>query len=119
MRHGARAGLQEVDAKLSGPGLEAYLALSGVLFGIGLWGLLSQRGALMVLMSIEIVMNASLLAIVAAWRFVTPQDYSAQVFFLIGVTIGAVEMSAGLAIMLLGYRARGSQQIDYYRDLHG
>lgn len=104
---------------MSGPGLEAYLGLSAILFGIGLWGLLGQRGALMVLMSIEIVMNAALLAIVAAWRFVTPQDHSAQVFYLIGVTIGAVEMAAGLAIILLGYRGRASQQIDHYQELRG
>lgn len=104
---------------MSGPGLEAYLALSAILFGIGLWGILGQRGALMVLMSVEVVMNAALLAIVAAWRFVTPNTHDAQVFFIVGVTIGAVEMAAGLAVMLLGYRARASQQTDAYDELRG
>jgi NAD(P)H-quinone oxidoreductase subunit 4L len=102
---------------VEGPPLQAYLVLGALLFAIGIWGVLTQRGAVMVLMAIEIVMNAALLTIVAAWRFVAPDDYGGQVLFLIGVTIGAAEMAAGLAIMLLGYRKRRTQQIDAFRKL--
>lgn len=102
---------------MSGPPLEAYLVLGALLFGAGLWGILTQRGAVMILMAIEIIMNAALLTIVAAWRFVTPTDASGQVFFIIGVTIGAAEMAAGLGIMLLAYRRRRTQQIDAFSEL--
>lgn len=102
---------------MSGPPLQAYLVLGALLFGAGLWAILTQRGAVMVLMGIEIVMNAALLTIVAFWRFVTPDDFGAQVFYLIGVTIGAAEMAAGLGIMLFVYRRRRSQQIDVFRQL--
>lgn len=102
---------------MTGPPLEAYLVLGALLFGAGIWGILTQRGAVMVLMGIEIVMNAALLTIVAAWRFVTPADASGQVFFIIGVTIGAAEMAAGLGIMLLVYRKRRTQQVDAFTEL--
>lgn len=104
---------------MSGPGLEAYLGLGALLFAIGLWAILSQRGAVMVLMGVEIVMNAALLTIVAAWRFVTPQDLGGQVFFLIGVTIGAAELGAGLGVALLAYRRRHTQNVDAFSELRG
>ena len=71
----------------------------------------------MVLMAIEIIMNAALLVIVAAWRFVVPGDYGGQVLFIVGTTIGAAEMAAGLGIALLVYRRRGTQQTDSFRSL--
>ena len=101
----------------AGPPLQAYLVLSALLFACGVWGVISQRGAVMVLMAIEIVMNAALLVIVAAWRFISPSDYGGQVLFIVGVTVGAAEMAAGLAIMLLGYRKRRTQQTDAFREL--
>ena len=102
---------------MSGPGLVPYLTLGAVLFGIGLVGVLSQRSALMVLMSVEIILNAALVNLIAFWRFVAPNNYDAQVFFVIIVTIAAVEMAAGLALMLLMYRQRGSANIDAASEL--
>ena len=102
---------------MSGPGLLPYLITSALLFGIGVAGVLSQRSALMVLMSIEIILNAAILALVAFWRFVAPNNYDAQVFVIIIVTIAAVEMAAGLALMLLVFRQRGSANVDAIKDL--
>ncbi len=102
---------------MSSPGLIPYLILGAVLFGIGVAGALSQRSALMVLMSVEIILNAALVNLVAFWRFVAPNNYDAQVFFIIIVTIAAVEMAAGLALMLLMYRQRGSVNIDTAEEL--
>jgi len=102
---------------MSSPGLLPYLILGALLFGVGVAGALSQRSALMVLMSVEIIMNAALVNLVAFWRFVAPNKYDAQVFFIIIVTIAAVEMAAGLALMLLMYRQRGSANIDAAEDL--
>lgn len=102
---------------MSGPGLLPYLIVSALLFGTGVVGVLSQRSALMVLMSIEIILNAAILALVAFWRFVAPGNYDAQVFVIIIVTIAAVEMAAGLGLMLLVFRQRGSANVDAAKDL--
>ena len=100
-----------------GPGLVAYLILGAILFGIGVAGALSQRSAIMVLMSVEIMLNAALLNLIAFWRFVAPNNYDAQVFFIIIVTIAAVEMAGGLGLMLLMYRQRGTTNIDAATDM--
>lgn len=102
---------------MSGPGLIPYLIVSALLFGIGVVGVLSQRSAIMILMSIEIILNAAVLNLVAFWRFVRPDNFDAQVFAIIAVTIGAVEMAAGLGLMMLVFRQRGSSNIDQFVEL--
>ncbi|MBF6611654.1 MAG: NADH-quinone oxidoreductase subunit NuoK [Chloroflexi bacterium] len=104
---------------MSGPGLVAYLVMGALLFGVGVAGVLSQRNALMVLMSVEIILNAAILNMVAFWRFVKPDNYDAQVFVIIIVTIAAVEMASGLGLMLLVFRQRGSSNIDETSELKG
>ncbi len=91
---------------MSGPGLVAYLVVGALLFGIGVAGVLSLRSAVMVLMSVEIILNAAILNLVAFWRFVAPRQFDGQVFVIVVVTIGAVEMAAGLGLMLLLFRQR-------------
>jgi len=102
---------------MNGPGLVPYLIVGALLFGIGIAGVLSQRSALMVLMSIEIMLNASLLTLIAFWRFVKPVNFDAQVFAIIIFTIAAVEMAAGLGLFLLVFRQRGNTGVDELRDL--
>jgi NADH:ubiquinone oxidoreductase subunit K len=102
---------------MSGPGLVPYLIVSALLFGIGVTGILSQRNALMVLMSIEIMLNAAILALVAFWRFVKPDNFDAQVFVIIIVTIAAIEMAAGLGLFLLVFRKQGNANVDTLKDL--
>lgn len=102
---------------MNGPGLIPYLIVGALLFGIGIAGVLSQRSALMVLMSIEIMLNASLLTLVAFWRFVKPVNFDAQVFAIIIFTIAAVEMAAGLGLFLLIFRQRGNTNVDELKDL--
>ncbi len=104
---------------MNGPGLVPYLAVGAALFGIGVAGILSQRSALMVLMSVEVVMNAAVLTLVAFWRFVRPDRFDAQVFAIVAITIGAVEMAAGLGLLLLLFRQRGSVNVDSARELKG
>lgn len=99
--------------------LTAYLAIAAVLFAIGLYTILAQRAAVMILMGVELVLNATGLNIVAFWRFVRPQDYSAQIFAIFIVTIGAVEMAIGLGIMLMIYRARRTVHVDKFSELKG
>jgi len=104
---------------MNDPGLVPYLAVGAALFGIGVAGILSQRSALMVLMSVEVVMNAAVLTLVAFWRFVRPDRFDAQVFAIVAITIGAVEMAAGLGLLLLLFRQRGSVNVDSARELKG
>lgn len=104
---------------MNGPGLIPYLVVSALLFGIGVAGVLSQRSAVMVLMSVEIILNAAVLNLVAFWRFVRPENYDAQVFAIIAITVGAAEMAAGLALMVLVFRQRGTTNVDAAAELKG
>lgn len=102
---------------MNGPGLLPYLVEGALLFGIGVVGVLSKRSALMVLMSIEVLLNASILTLIAFWRFVKPDNFDAQVFVIIIFTIAAVELAAGLGLVLLIFRQRGNAHIDALKDL--
>lgn len=99
--------------------LSAYLVVAAILFAIGVYTVVAQRSAVMMLMGIELILNATGLNLIAFWRFVRPEDYSAQIFLIIVVTIGAVEMAVGLAIMLLLYRQRRTVQSDKYTEMKG
>lgn len=99
--------------------LTAYLIVGAVLFAIGIYTIIAQRSAVMVLMGIELLLNAVGLNAVAFWRFVRPDDYSAQIFTILIITIGAIEMAIGLGIMMLLYRQRQTIQVDKYAELKG
>lgn len=99
--------------------LTAYLVVGAILFAIGVYTVLAQRSAVMILMGIEVLLNAIGLNLIAFWRFVRPDDYSGQLFTIIIITIGAVEMAIGLAIMMLLYRNRQDVQVDSYEELQG
>lgn len=99
--------------------LTAYLVVGAVLFAIGVYAVIAQRSAVMILMGIEVLLNAVGLNLIAFWRFVNPGDYSAQIFTILIVTVGAVEMGIGLAIMMLLFRNRQSVQVDAYDELRG
>lgn len=99
--------------------LQGYLIVAAILFAIGLYTVLAQRAAVMVLMGIELVLNAVGLNLVAFWRFVRPDDYSAQIFLILIVTVGAIEMALGLAVMMLIYRNRRTVNIDRFTELKG
>lgn len=99
--------------------LTAYLVVAAVLFAIGVYAVLAQRSAVMILMGIEVLLNAVGLNIVAFWRYTAPSDYSGQIFLILIVTVGAVEMGVGLALMMLLFRNRETVQVDKYQDLEG
>jgi NAD(P)H-quinone oxidoreductase subunit 4L len=99
--------------------LTAYLIVAALLFAIGVYAVLAQRSAVMILMGVEVLLNAVGLNIVAFWRYVQPGDYSAQIFLILIVTIGAVEMGIGLGIMMLLYRNQRTVQVDKYEELEG
>lgn len=85
-----------------------FLTVSLLLFGIGLYGILTRRNAIGILMSIELVLNSVNLNLVAFSRFITPQVLSGQVFALFVIAVAAGEAVIGLAIVLSIYRCRNT-----------
>lgn len=99
--------------------LTAFLVVGALLFAVGLYAVLVQRTAVMVLMGIEVLLNAIGLNLIAFWRFVAPDDYGGQIFTIVVITIGAIEMAIGLGLMLLLYRRRRTVHVDAYSELKG
>ena len=91
-------------------GLEHYLILSAVLFSIGLYGALAKRNAIIILMSIELMLNAVNIAMVAFSRYIVPLMLTGQVFAIFIMVVAAAEVAVGLAIIISIYRHR--QTID-------
>ena len=89
-------------------GLQHYLILSAVLFSIGLYGALSKRNAIAVLLCIEIMLNAVNITMSAFSRYVTPVTMTGQVFAVFIMVVAAAEAAVGLAIIMALYRKRKS-----------
>ncbi len=95
--------------------LEWELILSALLFSIGLYGVLARKNAIMVLMSLEVVINAALLNFVAFASYWN--DASGQVFALLGIAVAAADAAVGLAIFLSIYQTHGTVDMDRLRFL--
>jgi NAD(P)H-quinone oxidoreductase subunit 4L len=93
-------------------GLEHYLALSAVLFCIGLYGVLAKRNAVIVLMCLEIMLNAVNIAMVAFSRFITPIAMTGQVFAIFIMIVAAAEAAVGVGIIIAIYRSRATINAD-------
>ncbi len=97
--------------------LNQFLLLAAVLFCIGVYGVLARRNGVMVLMSIELILNAVNINLVAFGAY---QDAIAgQVFALFVIAIAAAEVGVGLAIVLLLYRNRQSIDLDTVDSMKG
>lgn len=90
--------------------LNQFLLLSAVLFSIGVYGVLARRNGVLVLMSIELILNAVNINLVAFGAF--QADTTGQVFALFVIAVAAAEVGVGLAIVLMLYRNRRSIDID-------
>ena len=85
--------------------LEHYLILSALLFCIGLLGALTRRNAVVVLFSIEIMLNAANLNFIAFWRFsANPEALHGPLFTLFTIAVAAAEVAVGLALIIAVYR---------------
>lgn len=81
-----------------------YLALAGILFAIGIFGVLTRRNAIGILMSLELMFNAVNINLVAFNKFIGPDGLTGQIFAIFVIVIAAAEAVVGLAIVLLLYR---------------
>ena len=94
--------------------LEAYLALSGILFAIGSFGFLARRNAISMLMSIELMLNAVNLSAIAFGAFVPALAGEGTAFALLVIAVAAAEATVGLAIVIAIYRNRRTPLVDEY-----
>ena len=86
--------------------LQAYLTLASILFCIGIWGLINSRNAVRVLMSIELMLNAVNINLMAFSSYLDGDLIRGQVFTVFIITVAAAEAAVGLAILLSLYRNR-------------
>ena len=91
-------------------GLEHYLVVSAMLFCLGLWGVLVRRNLLVIYMSLELMLNAANLALVAFSHFNNKLDGQIMVFFVI--TVAAAEVAVGLALIVALYRKRQTTHVE-------
>ena len=92
------------------PTLSQYLLVSGALFAIGLLGVIVRRNLLIIYMSLELMLNAANVALVAMSRFNENLDGQVMVFFII--TVAAAEVSVGLALIVALYRKRQTADVE-------
>jgi NAD(P)H-quinone oxidoreductase subunit 4L len=97
--------------------LQYFLILSAALFCIGIYGLITSRNAVRVLMSIELMLNAVNLNLMAFSNFLDNQDVKGQVFTTFVIAIAAAEAAVGLAIVLAIYRNRDTVDMEAFNLL--
>lgn len=97
-------------------GLSHYLVVSAILFSLGLLGVLTRRNILVVYMSLELMLNAANLAMIAFSRFNQNLDGQVVVFFII--TVAAAEVSVGLALIVALYRLRQTTHVEDLNTLN-
>jgi NADH:ubiquinone oxidoreductase subunit K len=97
--------------------LTQFLILAAILFGIGVYGVLVRRNGVLVLMSVELMLNAVNLNLIAFSAFL--RQTQGQVFSLFVITIAAAEVGVGLAIILLLYRNFRSPDLDEVHQMKG
>lgn len=91
-------------------GLHHYLVVSALLFSLGLLGVVSRRNLLVIYMSLEMMLNAANLALVAFSRYNNRLDGQVMVFFII--TVAAAEVAVGLALIVALYRKRQTAHVE-------
>jgi len=95
------------------------MALAALLFAIGIFGALSKKSAVMVLMSLELMTNAVNLNLVAVSRFVTPESMAGQFAAAFIMVVAAAEIGLGLALVLAVFRARRTVELSELDRLKG
>lgn len=88
--------------------LSWYLILAAALFCIGLFGVLSRRNAIAILLGIELMLNAVNINLVAFWRYLDPAKMAGQAFAVVVFAVAAAEVAVGLALIISVYRRRNT-----------
>lgn len=99
--------------------LNWYLVLAAALFCIGLYGVLSRRNAIGILMGIELMLNAVNINLIAFWRYLDPVRLTGQIFTIFVFAVAAAEVAVGLALVIAIYRNRDTvvvEEIDLLKE---
>jgi len=99
--------------------LETILLVAAALFGIGVYGALSQQSFVMLMMGLELMINGGILALVAFWAFTAGGNPQGQMLAIVFMTVMAVEMALGFALITNVYRARRADITEKLRRLKG
>lgn len=99
--------------------LQWWLTLSILLFCIGAYGVLARRNVIVVVMSLEVMLNAVNIALVAMANFRAGSAGAGTLFSLFIITIAAAEVTVGLAIVIANYRNKRTVQTDQFNELKG
>jgi NADH-quinone oxidoreductase subunit K len=99
--------------------LSSYLILSALLFSVGFAGALTRRNAIIVLIGIELMLNAANLNFIAFWRYGGAPDASGPFFVLFSIGIAAAEVAVGLALIIAVYRHFKTVDLNRINQLKG
>ena len=100
--------------------LTSYLLLSSLLFSIGLAGALTRRSAILVLIGIELMLNAANLNFIAFWRYgLDPAALTGTMFAIFSISVAAAEAAVGLGIILAVYRHSKTTDLDQMNSMKG
>lgn len=100
-------------------GLTHYLLLAAMLFAIGMFGVLSKRNIIAVLMGIELMLNAVNINLVAFNRFMPVHDLTGQLMDLFAIVVGVAEVAIGIALAFRIYRDRNTINVDELNRMKG
>lgn len=92
--------------------LEHFIVLSTILFSIGVYGVLARRNAVLILMSVELMLNAVSINMVAFAVYTAPTLFTGIIFAVFVITIAAAEVGLALAVILRIFRNRGTANVD-------
>lgn len=96
-----------------------YLVVAAAIFSIGVYGVLSRRNAVAILMSVELMLSAVNINLVAFWRYMTPEHMAGQAFAAFVFVVAAAEAAVGLAIIISIYRNKRSVIVEDVNVLRG
>ncbi|MEO6881612.1 MAG: NADH-quinone oxidoreductase subunit NuoK [Mycobacteriaceae bacterium] len=99
--------------------LQTFLLLAAALLAIGLYGVLSQQSVVMVMMGLELMINAIVVAACAFWFYLSPGRPDGQVLVLVALAAMAVEMAVGFAVVTATFRAGEIDLVDSADELRG
>jgi NADH:ubiquinone oxidoreductase subunit K len=100
------------DGLTLAPGPIHWLALSAILFSIGLYGLLTRRNAIAVLMAVELMLNSAALNFVVLNRFVVPTRLDGHIMAIFVIAVAAAEVVVGMAIFVALFRYRHTVDVN-------
>lgn len=97
----------------------SVMVIGAILFAIGLYGALSQTNLVMIMMGVELMLGASMLNLIAFWRYIHPESYALQMFVLVGMTVMALEAAVGFGIATARFRASGTVESEEANEMKG